>query len=135
MKKFMGFSFIEIMIVILVMAIITIIAVSVFSTFSLQGRRSDGINALLAISMAEERYRAANSTYGTLAQVYNGATTSPQGYYNLSITGVSANGFTATATGTGSQANDQQGTTNCGTLTLTVSNGTITQTPTACWPS
>ncbi len=130
-----GVTFIELLIVITIIAILSIIAVALYSTFALEGRRSDGINALLAISLAQERYRSANTTYGTLAQVYGGATTSPQGYYNLTVTSVSATGFTATATGTGAQANDKQGTTACGTLTLTVSNATVTQTPTACWPS
>lgn len=135
MKKTNAFSFIEMLIVILVVGILTVVAVSVYSSFALKARRADGINALLSISMAQERYRASNSTYGTLAQVYGGASTSPQGYYNLAVSSVSATGFTATATGIGGQANDTQGTTNCGTLTLSVSNNTITQTPAECWPS
>lgn len=133
--KLKGVSFIELLIVILVLAILGVIAASVYSTFAREGRRSDGINALLAIQLAEERYRANNATYGSLAQAYGGATTSPQGYYNLAISGTSATGYTATATGTGSQTSDVQGTTSCTTLTLTVSNTTVTTTPAACWPS
>lgn len=135
MKRLQAFTLIELMMVVLIIAIITVVAASVYSTFALAARRADGINALLSISMSEDRYRAANTTYGSLAQAYSGSTTSPQGYYTLSVTSVSAAGFTATATGVGSQANDKQGTTNCGTLTLSVSNGTISQTPAACWPS
>jgi type IV pilus assembly protein PilE len=133
-SKHNGFSLIEILIVVAITAILAKIAVGLYVSYGLESRRSDGINALLTLSNAEEQYRSSNTTYGTLAQI-NGNTASPQGYYTLAISGNSATAYTITATANGSQANDTQNGTSCATLTLAASNGTITQTPAACWPS
>jgi len=134
MKCKNGFTIIETLIVMLLLAIMAIIAVSTYKIFVLKSHRADGMNAILTLQLAEERYRSANSLYGTLAQI-GGSSTSPQGHYTLSISSVSATTYTITATGQGAQANDADGSTSCTTLTLTVSSGTITQTPAACWPS
>lgn len=129
-----GFTLIELLIVVVLIGILAKIAVGIYSSYSLEGRRSDGINAILTLSMLEEQYRANNTTYGTLAQI-GGSATSPQGYYALAISGTSATAYTITATANGTQANDTQNGTSCSTLTLAASSGTITQTPAACWPS
>jgi type IV pilus assembly protein PilE len=129
-----GFSFLELMVVVLIVGILTILAVMMYTGNVRQGRRSDGVNTLLSMSLAEERYRTINTTYGTLAQVWGGVTTSSQGYYTLGISGTSATGYTLTATAAGDQANDVSGSTACSTLTLTSSNGTVTETPANCWP-
>lgn len=134
MKKKLGFTLIELLIVVAIMAIVTIIAASVYTTFSRKSRRADGINALMAASLAEERYRSNNTSYGTLAQI-GVSGTSAQGYYTIAVSGASATGYTVTATGTGIQASDTEGGTACNVLTLTVSNTTTTQAPAACWPS
>lgn len=134
MKTDYGFTMIELLIVIVMAAIIAIIAVNTYRPFVFEGHRSDGINAIQTLQLSEERYRSANTSYGTLAQI-NGSSTSPQSYYSLSISGVSATAYTITATAQGTQANDMAGATSCATLTLTVSSGTVTQTPAACWPS
>lgn len=125
---------IEIMVVLVIVGILTVLAVALYSGAIREGRRADGVNTLLSISLAEERYRTINTTYGTLAQVWGGVTTSSQGYYNLAISNVSATGYTITATAIGDQASDKASGTSCATLTLTASSGTTTQTPTACWP-
>lgn len=129
-----GFSIIEILIVLALGAIIATIAVSTYRPYVFRSHRTDGINAILTLQLAEERYRSTNAQYGTIAQI-GGSATSPQSYYALAISGVSATGYTITATGQGTQANDSAGATSCTTLTLTVSNATVTQTPAACWPS
>lgn len=129
-----GMTIIELMITLLLVIICSLIAVAVFRPYILKSHRADGLNAILTLQLAEERYRSNNTQYGTIGQI-GGSATSPQGYYSLAISGVSATGFTITATGQGNQANDTDGSTSCGTLTLTVSSGTVTQTPAACWPS
>ena len=133
--KSIGLTFIELIVVIAIISITAVIAINLFSTYTRKGRRIDGINTLLAISLAEERYRSNNTQYGTLAQVWGGVTTSPQGYYSLTISSVSATGYTITATGIGNQAKDAVNTTSCASLTLTVNNGVITKSPSVCWPS
>lgn len=135
LKNLKGFTLIELVIVLLIVGILIGIATPSYLTYMREGRRIDAVNSLLSISLAEERYRSNNSTYGTLAQVWAGVTTSTQGYYTLSISNTSATAYTITATAVGNQANDSNGGTSCTPMVLTVSSGTITKTPTVCWPS
>lgn len=135
MVKAKGFNLIELLITILIAAILVGSAVKIFTDKARQGRRIDAINSLLSISLAQERYRANNATYGTLTQVWGGVTMSGQGYYTLSISGTSATAYTVTATATGDQVNDSVSGTSCTPLVLSVSNGTMTRTPAVCWPS
>jgi type IV pilus assembly protein PilE len=135
LNKKRGFTLIEMMITVLIIAITASIALYLYTDKVKRGRRIDAINALLSISLAEERYRSNNTTYGTLAQVWGGVTTSQEGYYTLAISNVTATGYTITATGTGTQTSDAENGTSCATLTLTVSSGTITKTPATCWPT
>ena len=134
-KKKRGFTLIEMMITVLIIAITATIALYLYSDKVKRGRRIDAVNALLSISLAEERYRSNNTTYGTLAQVWGGVATSQEGYYTLAITNVTATSYTVTATGTGTQTTDADNATSCATLTLTMSSGTITKTPATCWPT
>lgn len=134
MKKNCGFTLVELMVTMLIISILAVIAITGYSKYIQKSRRTDGLHTLLAISLAEEKYRMSNTSYGTLAQVWGGVTTSPLGYYTLSISNVSGTAYTITATGIGNQANDTDGSTACSPLVLAVSNGTTTQTPSACWP-
>lgn len=134
-KSTAGYTVVELMVALVIAGIITVVAVASFSSNVLQGRRIDATDMLLSISLAEEQYRASNTTYGTLAQVWGGVSTSPQGYYTVAITNVTATSYTLTATGVGNQANDVSGSTSCATITLAMSAGTLTKTPAACWPT
>jgi type IV pilus assembly protein PilE len=130
-----GFSLLELLIAILVLGIIVSISAYTYSTYALKGQRIDATNSLLSISLAEENYRNNNTTYGTDAQVWGGVTTSAEGFYTLAITNVSATSYTITATAIGNQANDAENGTSCSSIVLAVSNGTVTKTPAACWPT
>lgn len=132
--KLKGFTLTEVVVAIALMSILAVIAINVFSQQGRKGRRIDAINTMLAISLSEERYRSNNSTYGTLAQVWTGTTT-PEGYYTLAVSGNSATAYTITATATGDQANDKENGTACTPLTMSVSNGAITKSPSVCWPT
>ena len=135
MKKYRGLTLMELVIALLIVAILSVIAAELYSSQLYASRRTDAINSLYSISTAEERYRTTNTTYGTLAQVWNSVTLSTGGYYNLAITTNTASNYTITATAIGKQVNDQENGTSCSTLTLANVNGTITETPTVCWPS
>jgi type IV pilus assembly protein PilE len=134
-RKYCGVTLIELMVVVVIVAILMIIATINYSGQVRNGRRTDGINTLYSISLAEERYRTINTIYGTLAQVWAGVTTSTGGYYSLAISNVTATTYTLTATATGDQANDKEGATSCATLTMTMSAGSFSNTPAVCWPS
>lgn len=134
MKSMTGFTLIELVIAIAVLGIITTVAVGNYSGYVRKGRRVDAINMLLSISLAQEKYRSANTTYGTLGQVWSGVSTSPEGFYTVAISNVSATSYTLTATAQGNQASDTAGGTSCAALVLAMTNGTITKSPSACWP-
>lgn len=130
-----GFTLIEMVITILIVAIVTYTAIAAYSSYIKRARRVDATSAIMSISLAEERYRTSNTTYGTLAQVWGGVTSSAEGYYTLALSNVTATSYTITATGTGTQTTDSEGATSCATLTYTMSGGTITKSPAVCWPT
>ncbi len=131
MKKQIGFSLIELMIALIVLAILAIIGYSSYRDKIQKGRRADAVQTLIAIQLAEENYRSNNTSYGTLAQVWSGVTTTPNGLYNLSISNVSASSYTVTATAT--QSTDKENGTACTPLSITVSSGSETKLPINCW--
>lgn len=129
-----GVTIIELLVTIVIIAILALIAAVIYNSQVRSSRRTDAINTLFAIALAEESYRTSNTTYGTLGQVWNG-TTSTGGYYNIAVSTVAATTYTITATATGDQVNDSQNGTSCSTLTYSMNAGTVTESPTACWPS
>lgn len=129
-----GFTLIEVMIVLVVIIILASIVVPTYNSYTLKSRRSDGIGALLGLANAQERYRNSNPQYGSLAQI-GGASSSGQGYYTLSVSGTSATGYVLTATGRNGQENDSEGDTACNLLSLSMANGTLSKSPSACWPT
>lgn len=130
-----GFTLIEMVITILLVAIVAMLAISSYTSYVKRARRIDAMNAITSISLAEERYRVNNTTYGTLAQVWGGVTASAEGYYTLAISNITATSYTITATGTSAQSGDAEGATSCTTLTYAMSGGTITKSPAVCWPT
>jgi type IV pilus assembly protein PilE len=109
-----GFTLIELMIVIVIVGILASIAYPSYTAYVERSRRSDGQSALLDLSNRMDRYFSENKSYkgATLAQL-GVKETSAEGYYNLSISNLSGNTYTANAAPTGAQSSD-----NCGTLTI-----------------
>ena len=129
MIKVKAFSLLELVIVIVIVAILAIIATASYRHYILVANRSDALQTLQSIQLAEESYRHNNTSYGTLAQVWGGVATSSEGNYSIAITNASATSYTITATAIGSQTQDAV----CASIVLTHSNGTTTRTPAACW--
>lgn len=132
-RKHFGFTLIELLIAIAVLAIIVTIATNSYLSHIRKSRRTEALTTLLSMQLAEEHWRTYNTTYGSLAQVWSNVQYTTNNYYQLSISGNTATGYTLTATAQGGQANDTESGTSCATLTLTVSNGTITKSPSSCW--
>lgn len=128
-KKLTGFSLLEIVAALVLVAILVAIAVPSYNSYQQKSRRSDAIQTLLSIQLAEEQYRLKNNSYGTLADVWNNETDTEGGFYTLAITNATATSYTITATATGRQADD----TTCANIILTYSSGNTTKTPSECW--
>jgi type IV pilus assembly protein PilE len=135
MKKMRGFTMMELMITIAIVGILATIAITSYRSHIMKANRSDALQTLLSIQLAEERYRMKNSSYGSLAQVWNGVSATTGGYYTIAISNTSATSYTITATATGSQTTDSEDGNSCATLSLAYSNNAVTKTPSACWMS
>jgi type IV pilus assembly protein PilE len=96
-KRSFGFTLMELMITVAIIGILAAIAVPAYSKYVIQGKRSDAKAALLSAQLAQEKYRANNTTYGTLAQI-SVNTTSPGGYYTIAVSANTATAYTVTAT-------------------------------------
>jgi type IV pilus assembly protein PilE len=128
-----GFTLLELLVVVAIIGILAAFAYPSYMAYILRSRRTEGVATLSSIQLQQEKYRTYNATYGSLASVWNGVTTTDNGYYNLAISNGTATGYTATATAQGNQANDSQAGVSCSVLTLTVNGLNTTQTPAACW--
>ncbi len=115
-KRNQGFTLIELMIVIAIVAILAAVAYPSYLDSIRAARRADAVDAVLTLQNLQEKYRANNTTYGTLVQI-GGSAASTDGHYTVAVAGNTAVAYTLTATATGGQASDSH----CATMTLTVS--------------
>lgn len=119
-----GFTLIELMIVLTVAGVLAAVALPVYLDQVRKGRRSDAVAALSSIQQAQERWRANSPSYAdrldTLGFV---GTNSPKGYYELSLSDVSAAGYTVTASVVSGRA--QAGDTQCARMWVTLRGGDL----------
>lgn len=136
-----GFTLIELLIVVAIAAILASVAYPSYTSSVRKGKRAEAKTALMAVLQAQEKYRANCTQYATglgtaeectdpnfkLVQPNKSAT----GLYNIALTAGSATGFTVTATAVAgtSQAQDSD----CTTMTLQLTQGTVNSTPAKCW--
>ena len=124
MKKMKGFTLIELMIVVAIVAIITAIALPSYQNYARKGRRADGLDALLFYQAQQEKWRASNVDYATLAELNCAAPCmSDRGFYTITVTAGgdgNATGYQLQAVGTAVQNGDTEDGVPCTTLVLTV---------------
>ena len=106
-----GFTLIELMIALTVAAILAAVAYPSYRSQVAKSRRADGKQALLELAQKLNRYYTERGSYAG-ATLGNGGlypTLSPGGYYAISISSQSADGFVIAATPRSSQAGDACG--------------------------
>lgn len=123
-----GFTLIELMIAVVIIGILSAIAYPSYTDYVRKSRRAEAKSMLQEIQLVQERYRANNSTYGTLTNLGWSKTLT---YYDLAINDNSAAAYKikATAKSGSSQINDKQGGTECKNLELNQGD----KTPAVCW--
>ena len=82
MNKSKGFTLIELVITVAIIGILAAVGTSLYESQSKKQRRSDAVVALTTAQTEMEQYRSDNGVYATAGLV---TTTSPKGYYNVSV--------------------------------------------------
>ncbi len=126
-----GVTVLELLVVLFVAALLAAIALPSYLSIMRKGRRSDAVDASVAVLQAQERYRANNLSYASTLGVLGQSNTSIAGQYSLALSATSGAGYllTLSALAGSAQASD----TGCTALTVTVSNGNPSYAPLACW--
>ena len=85
-----GFTLIELMIVVAIVGILAMIAYPSYLDSIRKSRRADAVAALGAGQLAQEKWRANDTDYGTRVEIGIGAE-SPDGYYDITVQQAIAN--------------------------------------------
>jgi len=114
-----GFTLIELMIVVVVIGVLAAIALPSYQDYVKRARRADAKSAVLAVQLAEEKWRANNSSYtDDMTNLgYDEANNQPStdGYYNVTVS--SSDGTTYTINASINTTTAQSGD-DCGTFTF-----------------
>lgn len=110
-RKNQGFNLVELLIAIAIVGIIAAIALPAYNSSTQKGRRSDGQAMLMDAASKMEAYFFENKTYTSTLADLGLTSTSPEGYYTLSVVAETtacpiASCFVFQATALGAQADD-----------------------------
>ena len=104
-----GWTLAELLISLALMSVLAAVALPTYQQQQRQARRGDGQTALLQLQMDQARWRSTHESYATSVSELGWAQgLSPQKHYQITVTEATADGYTAQATGLGSQAADRE---------------------------
>lgn len=132
-KNFLGFSLLELMVVVGIIAILSAIAIPSYNRYILKSRRSEAMINLVKFQGIYEEFNAQNSTYpasNTLPPAVVAPIPATTYYSYTSATTSTTYTITATALAGSSQVNDAEGAVACSTMSI---DNIGTQLPAACW--
>ena len=104
-RRARGFTLIETMVTVGIAGVLSSVAYPSLEGQVLRARRTDALVALLQAQLAEERYRANNASYGSLAEAGLRGT-SPAGYYTVQVASAGTDGYALLASANARQARD-----------------------------
>src|SRR5437762_9961775 len=115
-----GFTLIEMLCAVSVAGFLSSVAYPAFQLVLHKARRADALVAMMQVQVAQERHRASNAGYGSLAEI-GAPAQSPSHHYALAIQAPSDTGYEVLATASGTQASD----TACHLLKLKVDGANV----------
>lgn len=101
-----GFTLIELLIVLAVIAILGAIALPMYRDYVVRTNRTDAIISLTELANLQEKYFSNELAYTSTLSDLNYSATSPEGWYQLSISTGGTTDYTLTATPIGTQDTD-----------------------------
>lgn len=130
-------TLIELMIVVIVVAILGTVAVSSYRSYLIRANRTEARMALLRVQAAQEKFFLQNNRYASNSELATAPpsglgipTTTPKGFYTISIENHSDNTYTAVATATGGQTQDVA---ECRRLTISHTGARTPGESSGCW--
>ena len=139
-RRMAGITLLELMIVVVVIGVLGMIALPSYRQYVTRAQRTEAKAALLQLATSQERFHLANRRYGSVAELIaanllTSTGKSERGLYALTLTGVTAQGYLATATPVSGGAADLTGDAQCLTFTLTAQGqrGATGSQAATCW--
>ena len=117
-----GFTLVEGLVAVAIAGVLSSIAYPSIEAQILKARRTDALVALLQAQLAQERHRANNAGYGSLAEL-GLRDASPAGHYRLQTSANDSGGYDVVASAVAAQARDVR----CRVLRLSLADGALVQ--------
>jgi type IV pilus assembly protein PilE len=102
-----GFTLLELMVTVAIASVLAAVAYPSFREQIDKSRRADAIEALIGAQMAQERWRANQSAYGSLGEIGVAAITGA-GHYTIEVTTAGTSGYELLASARGTQRADAE---------------------------
>lgn len=100
-----GFTMVEILVTLSMAGVLSSVALPTFQGHLQKARRADVVVSMMQVQLAQSRWRANGSSYGTLAQI-GVPSVSMGGHYTLALGSAADDRYEVLASATGAQASD-----------------------------